>query len=126
MLVGSIAFAVKIIRNAYTAGIVVVYYQGGIIGNSVWQYIYAHCQWFRSQSRGKVISIYFFEIWSSHNPRSRTNRVRHISRIAAEFNQLLYLMDKAKQDKCAFFNEVQWASSYEFISRFFIDVFFSV
>ncbi|GJJ06410.1 hypothetical protein Clacol_000601 [Clathrus columnatus] len=40
--------------------------------------------------------------------RSRTNRVKHVSRIATEFNQLLYLADKARQDKCAFVDEIQW------------------
>ena len=40
--------------------------------------------------------------------RSRTTRVKHLSRVAAEFTQMLYHVDKARSEKCAFVNEIQW------------------
>ncbi|KIJ49540.1 hypothetical protein M422DRAFT_246619 [Sphaerobolus stellatus SS14] len=40
--------------------------------------------------------------------RSRTSRVKHLSRVASEFNQLLYLVEKARTEKCAFVDEIQW------------------
>jgi hypothetical protein len=40
--------------------------------------------------------------------RSRTNRVKHLSRVAAEFTQMLYHVDKARSEKCAFVDEIQW------------------
>ena len=42
-----------------------------------------------------------------HN-RLRTNRAKHLSRVAAEYTQLLYHVNKAKTDQCAFVDECQW------------------
>ncbi|KAK7685131.1 hypothetical protein QCA50_011494 [Cerrena zonata] len=40
--------------------------------------------------------------------RSRTNRAKHLSRVAAEYTQLLYHVNKAKNNNCAFVDECQW------------------
>lgn len=45
---------------------------------------------------------------SLHGSRSRTDRVKHLSRVAAEFTQMLYHVDKARSEKCAFVSEIQW------------------
>lgn len=39
--------------------------------------------------------------------RSRTSRAKHLSRVAAEFNQLLYYVDKAQSEQCAFVKVIQ-------------------
>ncbi|CAL1707275.1 unnamed protein product [Somion occarium] len=44
----------------------------------------------------------------SLDDRSRTNRAKHLSRVAAEYTQLLYHVSKAKSDTCAFVDECQW------------------
>ncbi|KAI0785678.1 COG complex component [Abortiporus biennis] len=40
--------------------------------------------------------------------RLRSNRAKHLSRVAAEFTQLLYHVSKASTEKCAFVEEIQW------------------
>ncbi|KAF8492925.1 oligomeric golgi complex component, COG2-domain-containing protein [Gautieria morchelliformis] len=44
----------------------------------------------------------------SHDERSNTNRVKHLSRVAAEFTQMLYHVEKARSERCAFVDEIQW------------------
>lgn len=44
--------------------------------------------------------------------RNRGNRVKHLSRVAAEYTQLLYHVSKAQSEKCAFVEECQWASAF--------------
>ncbi|EIW83330.1 COG complex component [Coniophora puteana RWD-64-598 SS2] len=39
---------------------------------------------------------------------ARGNRAKHLSRAAAEYSQLTYHVSKAKDDDCAFINEIQW------------------
>lgn len=43
--------------------------------------------------------------------RSRGGQAKHLARIAAEYTQLLYHAEKAKEEKCAFVDEVQWVST---------------
>ncbi|KIO31284.1 hypothetical protein M407DRAFT_68051 [Tulasnella calospora MUT 4182] len=40
--------------------------------------------------------------------RSRGGQAKHLARIATEYTQLLYHAEKAKEEKCAFVEEVQW------------------
>lgn len=40
--------------------------------------------------------------------RSRGNRAKHLLRITAEYNQLIYHSTKAQAEKCAFVSEMQW------------------
>ncbi|THH26420.1 hypothetical protein EUX98_g7769 [Antrodiella citrinella] len=40
--------------------------------------------------------------------RTRGNRAKHLSRVAAEYNQLLYHVSKAQAQKSAFVQEIQW------------------
>lgn len=40
--------------------------------------------------------------------RTRGNRAKHLSRVAAEYTQLLYHVTKAQSEKCAFVDECQW------------------
>ena len=40
--------------------------------------------------------------------RFRGNRAKHLSRVAAEYTQLLYHVRKARAEKCKFVDEVQW------------------
>jgi hypothetical protein len=46
-----------------------------------------------------------------YNPtpiRTRGNRAKHLSRVAAEYTQLLYHASKARNEKCGFVDEIQW------------------
>ncbi|KAL1748768.1 oligomeric golgi complex component, COG2-domain-containing protein [Schizophyllum fasciatum] len=38
----------------------------------------------------------------------RTNQAKHLSRVAAEYNQLLYHVNKARSEKCVFVDQIQW------------------
>ncbi|GJE92723.1 COG complex component [Phanerochaete sordida] len=40
--------------------------------------------------------------------RTRANRAKHLSRVAAEYTQLLYHVSKAQTERCAFVDECQW------------------
>ncbi|KDQ21263.1 hypothetical protein BOTBODRAFT_197088 [Botryobasidium botryosum FD-172 SS1] len=40
--------------------------------------------------------------------RSRRGRAKHLSRVAAEYTQLLYHAEKARSEKCAFVDQLQW------------------
>ncbi|KAF5354659.1 hypothetical protein D9756_005330 [Leucocoprinus leucothites] len=40
--------------------------------------------------------------------KGRSNRAKHIARVAAEYMQLLYHASKAREEKCAFVDELQW------------------
>jgi hypothetical protein len=40
--------------------------------------------------------------------RSRSNRAKHLGRVAAEYTQLLYHASKAREEKCVFVDEIQW------------------
>ncbi|KAK1230452.1 hypothetical protein PQX77_006462 [Marasmius sp. AFHP31] len=46
------------------------------------------------------------------NPEGQTeergNRAKHLSRVAAEYTQLLYHANKARGERCAFVDEIQW------------------
>ena len=61
-----------------------------------------------------VIMYYLMSLPDSITIRSRTSRVKHLSRVASEFNQLLYLADKARAEKCAFVGEIQWVGELLF------------
>ncbi|KAK0461060.1 COG complex component [Desarmillaria tabescens] len=43
-----------------------------------------------------------------NDDKTRGNQAKHLHRIAAEYTQLLYHASKARADKCAFVDEVQW------------------
>ena len=51
-------------------------------------------------------------LWSS--PRGRSNRVKHIARVAAEYMQLLYHVSKAREESCAFIDVLQWVCEISF------------
>ncbi|OAX39994.1 COG complex component [Rhizopogon vinicolor AM-OR11-026] len=40
--------------------------------------------------------------------KSQGNRAKHLSRVTAEYTQLLYHMEKAKEENCAFVDETRW------------------
>lgn len=40
--------------------------------------------------------------------RSPANKAKHLNRVAAEYTQLLYHASKARMEKCAFIDEIQW------------------
>ncbi|KAJ7647285.1 oligomeric golgi complex component, COG2-domain-containing protein [Roridomyces roridus] len=40
--------------------------------------------------------------------RTHGNRAKHLSRVAAEYSQLLYHANKAREEKCVFVDEIQW------------------
>ena len=45
---------------------------------------------------------------SECSPRTRGSRGKHLSRVATEYSQLLYLVSKARAEKCAYVEEIQW------------------
>ncbi|KAF8973230.1 COG complex component [Flammula alnicola] len=54
-----------------------------------------------------------FLVYPGHNDETsdekfRGNRAKHLGRVSAEYTQLLYHVRKARAEKCAFVNEVQW------------------
>lgn len=61
-----------------------------------------------------------FETHSSHlshlpasagqpsDAKSQGNRAKHLSRVTAEYTQLLYHIEKAKEEHCAFVDEIRW------------------
>ena len=48
--------------------------------------------------------------------RMRPNRAKHLGRVAAEYSQLLYHVSKARADKCAFVDEIQWVCEHFLLS----------
>ncbi|KAG2148603.1 oligomeric golgi complex component, COG2-domain-containing protein [Suillus cothurnatus] len=40
--------------------------------------------------------------------KSQGNRAKHLSRVTAEYTQLLYHIEKAKEENCAFVDEIRW------------------
>ncbi|KAF9033306.1 COG complex component [Hymenopellis radicata] len=44
----------------------------------------------------------------SQEDKARGNQAKHLSRVAAEYTQLLYHAAKARDDNCAFVDEMQW------------------
>lgn len=42
------------------------------------------------------------------DPKSQGNRAKHLSRVTAEYTQLLYHIEKAKEEDCAFVDEIRW------------------
>ncbi|KAG1816061.1 COG complex component [Suillus subaureus] len=42
------------------------------------------------------------------DPKSQGNRAKHLSRVTAEYTQLLYHIEKAKEEDCAFIDEIRW------------------
>lgn len=58
------------------------------------------------QKRGKL--YYFYVYLFNEQPRTRANRAKHLSRVGAEYTQLLYHVSKAQTEKCAFVDECQW------------------
>ncbi|KAG2146390.1 oligomeric golgi complex component, COG2-domain-containing protein [Suillus bovinus] len=40
--------------------------------------------------------------------KSQGNRAKHLSRVTAEYAQLLYHIEKAKEENCAFVDEIRW------------------
>ncbi|KAG2150384.1 oligomeric golgi complex component, COG2-domain-containing protein [Suillus clintonianus] len=40
--------------------------------------------------------------------KSQGNRAKHLSRVTAEYTQLLYHIEKAKEEHCAFVDEIRW------------------
>lgn len=53
-----------------------------------------------------------YNLWSS--PRGRSNRAKHIARVAAEYMQLLYHVSKAREESCAFIDVLQWVCEISF------------
>ncbi|KAN0091182.1 COG (conserved oligomeric Golgi) complex component, COG2 domain containing protein [Tylopilus felleus] len=41
--------------------------------------------------------------------KTRGSRGKHLSRVATEYSQLLYLVSKARAEKCAYVEEIQWS-----------------
>ncbi|KAG8931544.1 hypothetical protein FRC02_002532 [Tulasnella sp. 418] len=48
----------------------------------------------------------------NRDDRSRPGQAKHLARVATEYTQLLYHAQKARSEKCAFVEEVQWASLF--------------
>ena len=46
--------------------------------------------------------------------RSRAGRAKHLARVAAEYVQLLYHADKAREENCAFIEGAQWVQPSPF------------
>lgn len=42
------------------------------------------------------------------DPKSQGKRAEHLSRVTAEYTQLLYHIEKAKKEHCAFVDEIRW------------------
>jgi len=53
-----------------------------------------------------------YNLWLS--PRGRSNRAKHIARVAAEYMQLLYHVSKAREESCAFIDVLQWVCEISF------------
>ena len=45
--------------------------------------------------------------------RDRTSQAKHLSRVAAEYNQLLYHVNKARTEKCVFVDQIQWVCGWK-------------
>ncbi|KAL0574960.1 hypothetical protein V5O48_007005 [Marasmius crinis-equi] len=45
---------------------------------------------------------------NDEHAEERGNRAKHLSRVAAEYTQLLYHANKARKEKCMFVDEIQW------------------
>jgi hypothetical protein len=58
--------------------------------------------------------------------RDRSNRAKHVTRVAVEYTQLLYHVSKAHEEKCAFVDELQWvkANFNNIIDIFTLTIFF--
>jgi hypothetical protein len=55
------------------------------------------------------MELHLFSSEHSHVPRrSRAGRAKHLARVAAEYVQLLYHADKAREENCAFIEGAQW------------------
>ncbi|KAF8578033.1 COG complex component [Ramaria rubella] len=62
-----------------------------------------------SLSHGSTLSVHTSLLQNEgQDERSRTNRVKHLSRVATEFTQLQYHVEKARSERCAFVTEIQW------------------
>ncbi|KAF8513135.1 COG complex component [Hysterangium stoloniferum] len=48
------------------------------------------------------------QVLHGDDERTRMNRVKHLARVASEFNQLLYHVEKARTENCAFVGEINW------------------
>ncbi|KAL1672422.1 hypothetical protein EV122DRAFT_271632 [Schizophyllum commune] len=49
-----------------------------------------------------------YGIEESTEDKDRTSQAKHLSRVAAEYNQLLYHVNKARSEKCVFVDQIQW------------------
>ncbi|KDR75857.1 hypothetical protein GALMADRAFT_248589 [Galerina marginata CBS 339.88] len=52
--------------------------------------------------------IYPIHTEDGSDDKFRGNRAKHLGRVSAEYTQLLYHVRKARAEKCAFVDEVQW------------------
>ncbi|KAF7782587.1 hypothetical protein Agabi119p4_1963 [Agaricus bisporus var. burnettii] len=43
-----------------------------------------------------------------HDDVDRSNRAKHVTRVAVEYTQLLYHVSKAREENCVFVDELQW------------------
>ncbi|KAG9316657.1 oligomeric golgi complex component, COG2-domain-containing protein [Chiua virens] len=62
-------------------------------------------------SAGKYVNRSGHELLPSDDdfPRTRGSRAKHLSRVATEYSQLLYLVSKARAEKCTYVEEIQWS-----------------
>ncbi|XP_006461130.1 hypothetical protein AGABI2DRAFT_68876 [Agaricus bisporus var. bisporus H97] len=44
----------------------------------------------------------------TYHHRDRSNRAKHVTRVAVEYTQLLYHVSKAREENCVFVDELQW------------------
>ncbi|TRM69862.1 oligomeric golgi complex component, COG2-domain-containing protein [Schizophyllum amplum] len=55
-------------------------------------------------SNGRLI----YGVEESPEDKDRANQAKHLSRVAAEYNQLLYHVNKARSERCVFVDQIQW------------------
>lgn len=65
---------------------------------------------FLVRQRSALESMYIVHTvdYSDCSPRSRGSRGKHLSRVATEYTQLLYLVSKARAENCVYVEEIQW------------------
>ncbi|KAG5650522.1 hypothetical protein H0H81_011940 [Sphagnurus paluster] len=55
-----------------------------------------------------AISTSMTSLQEGADDMSHGNRAKHLGRVAAEYTQLLYHASKAREERCAFVDEIQW------------------
>lgn len=51
------------------------------------------------------------QVEEAEDDKMRTNRAKHLARVATEYRQLLYHVSKAEEKSCKFVEEIQWVIS---------------